>query len=40
MQKETLVTQYYAQIVGLSERHRHKAFWITELSRKSCEMEC
>ena len=24
--QETLVTQYYAQIVGLSEGHRHEAF--------------
>ena len=40
MQQETLVTKYYVQIVGLSERHRHKAFQIIELSLKSCGMEC
>ena len=26
IQQETLVTQYYAQIVGLSEGHCNKAF--------------
>ena len=34
--QETLVTQYYAQIVGLSEGQQHKAFYITELSLNSC----
>ena len=34
--QEALVTQYYAQIVGLSERQQHKAFYITELSLNSC----
>ena len=35
MQQETLVMHYYAKIVGLSERHRHKLFPIIELSLKS-----
>ena len=39
MKQETLVTQYYAQIVGLSEGHRHKAFQIIELSLESCGIE-
>ena len=34
--QETLVTQYYAQIFGLSEGQQHKAFYITELSLNSC----
>ena len=40
MKQETLVTQYYAQIVGLSETHCHKAFYMIKLSLKSWEMEC
>ena len=39
MQQETLVVHYYAQTVGLSERHRHKTFSIIELSLKSYETE-
>ena len=39
MQQETLVTQYFGQIVGLSEVHRHKSFQIIELTLKSCGIE-
>ena len=34
--QKNLVTQYYAQIVGLSEGQQHKAFYIIELSLNSC----
>ena len=33
--QETLVTQYHAQVVGLSEGQQHKTFYITELSLNS-----
>ena len=39
MQQETLVTQYFGQIVGLSEVHRHKSFQIIELTLKSFRIE-